>query len=274
MGLGALGLLLLTKLKTIGTILLPVFKLLKLGKIMTTGGSMLVSVWFYSLMFGWSFGAGIVALIFVHEMGHVFVAWRQGLPISAPIFIPGMGAVILSKQEGKSAWNEAVMGIGGPVAGALSAVACWWLYSTTGNELFLGLAFFAFMINLFNLMPVFPLDGGWITGAISPYLWLIGFAGLTVMFFTGYLQNPFILLLLIVSLPRLWQGIRTGVAHGPDVTPATGQQKIVMGVCYLALAGFLAWGMAETHVDRTPPSDEQDETSVELVLLESPSLNG
>lgn len=255
--LGAIALLVLTKLKTIAALLVPALKFLKVGKILTTMGSMFVSVWFYSLAFGWSFAVGFVLLIFVHEMGHVFVAWRQGLPISAPIFIPFMGALIIAKAEAKSAWDAAVMGIGGPVLGSIGALACWWIYLATQNELFLGLAYVGFMINLFNLMPVFPLDGGWITGAVSPYLWLVGMIAIVAGFVTGYIRNPFILILLITSLPRLWEGIRTGVAHGPEVRPATFDQKIRMGLAYLALAGAIAWAMGETHTDWTPERKSQ-----------------
>jgi Zn-dependent protease len=255
--IGAIALLVLTKFKAIAALAIPALKFLKLGKILTTSGSMIVSVWFYSLAFGWTFAFGFVLLIFVHEMGHVFVAWRQGLPISAPIFIPGMGAIILAKAEGKSAWDQAVMAIGGPVLGSIGALVCWWLYTTTQNELFLGLAYIGFMINLFNLMPLYPLDGGWITGAVSPYLWLIGFAGLVLGFLSGHIRNPFIFILLLTSLPRLWQGVRYGIAHGPGVQPATFEQKIKMGLAYIALAGALAWAMGETHKDWTPERQQQ-----------------
>jgi len=255
--IGAIALLALSKLKAIATFLLPAVKFLKLGKILTTTGSMFVSVWFYSLAFGWKFAFGFVLLIFIHEMGHVFVAWRQGLPISAPIFIPFMGALILMKAEAKSAWNQAVMGIGGPIGGSIGALVCWWIYGTTQNELFLGLAYIGFMMNLFNLMPVVPLDGGWITGAVSPYLWLIGFTVLLGGFVMGYFHNPMIIVLLLVSLPRLWQGIRHGVAHSPGVEPATPNQRIKMGLAYVALAGALAWAMGETHKDWTPERQDQ-----------------
>ncbi len=196
-------------------------------------------------------------LIFVHEMGHVYVAWRQGLPITAPIFIPFMGALIIAKAESKSAWNAATMGIGGPIAGSLAALACWWLYTTTQNELFLGLAYVGFLLNLFNLLPVFPLDGGWITGAVSPYLWLVGIVGLGAGFVAGYFHNPMIIILVVSALPRLWHGIRTGVAFGPDVEPATFEQKITMAVAYLALAGALTWAMGQTHRDWTQERQSQ-----------------
>jgi Zn-dependent protease len=250
--IGALIVLALTKLKGVAGLLLGGLKYLKFSHILTTSGSMFVSVWFYSLAFGWEFAFGFVLLIFVHEMGHVFVAWRQGLPISAPIFIPFMGALILMKAESKSAWNQAVMAIGGPVAGSLGALACWWDYSTTQNELYLGLAYVGFMINLFNLIPVFPLDGGWITGAVSPYLWLVGIIGLVFGFATGHIRNPMIFVLLIMSLPRLWEGIRTGVGHGPGVKPATFNQKVIMAIAYVGLAGALLWAMNATHKEWTP----------------------
>lgn len=255
--LATITLLLLAKLKTVATVVLPALKFLKLGKILTTAGSMFVSVWFYSLAFGWRFAVGFVLLIFVHEMGHVFVAWRQGLPISAPIFIPFMGALILAKAESKSAWNAAVMGIGGPIAGSVGALACWWLFTTTHNELFLGLAYVGFLINLFNLLPVFPLDGGWITGAVSPYLWLLGIVGLVAGFIVGYFHNPIIVILVVSALPRLWQGIRSGVAFGPGVEPATLEQKVTMALAYLALAGALTWAMGATHRDWTPERQSQ-----------------
>ena len=255
--LATITLLILAKLKTAATLVLPALKFLKLGKILTTAGSMFVSVWFYSLAFGWRFAAGFVLLIFVHEMGHVFVAWRQGLPITAPIFIPFMGALIIAKAESKSAWNAAVMGIGGPIAGSVGALACWWLYATTQNELFLGLAYVGFLLNLFNLLPVFPLDGGWITGAVSPYLWLVGIVGLVAGFVAGYFHNPMIVILVVSALPRLWHGIRTGVAFGPDVEPATLEQRITMALAYLALAGALTWAMGQTHRDWTPERQGQ-----------------
>src|SRR5579862_6027462 len=79
--------------------ILLLLKLGKVGKVALTAGSMLVSVWAYALIFGWKFALGFVLCIFVHEMGHVFMAWRQGVPVTAPIFIPGFGALILQKRS-------------------------------------------------------------------------------------------------------------------------------------------------------------------------------
>jgi Zn-dependent protease len=181
-------------------------------------------------------------------MGHVFVAWRMGVPVSAPIFIPGFGALILQKRRARSAWDEALIGIGGPVAGTLAGLVCLLCYYRTGSRLMLGLAYTGFFINLFNLAPIFPLDGGWITGAISPRIWLFGLLAMIVAVATGFIRNPFIFLLLIISFPRLWQGLRTGNVTPKGGVPTTAQQRLTMGLSYVGLCGLLLWLMAQTRV--------------------------
>src|SRR5262245_57794092 len=141
-------------------------------------------------------------------MGDVFVAWRMGIPVTAPIFIPGVGALILQKQRAKSAWDEALIRIGGPLAGTAAGLFYLFLAYGARSPLLLALAYTTFAINLFNLAPIFPLDGGWITGAVSPRLWLVGLVGLVIMFAVGTLRNPLILLLLLFSLPRLLHGLK------------------------------------------------------------------
>jgi Zn-dependent protease len=189
-----------------------------------------------------------VLCILAHEMGHVYVAWRMGVPVTAPIFIPGFGALILQKRRARSAWDEALIGIGGPVAGTLAGLFCLLIYQRTGSRLMLALADTSFFINLFNLAPIFPLDGGWITGAISPRIWLIGIVGMIGAFVTGFVQNPMILILVIISFPRLWCGLKTGDVTPKGGTPITPQQRITMGLSYVALSGVLLGLMTQTHI--------------------------
>jgi Zn-dependent protease len=242
----------LSRLGPIGVLLATLLKyapfLLKFGLVaLKTGGTMLVSIWFYALIFGWWFAVGFVLCILVHELGHVFVAWRMGVPASAPIFIPGMGALILQKGAARSAWDQALIGIGGPVAGTIAGLVCLLAYQATGSRLMLGLAYTSFFINLFNLAPVVPLDGGWITGAISPRIWLVGMVGMLVAFLTGQVRNPMILVLLFLSFPRLWRGLTTGEAMHPGAEPTTPQQRMQMGLAYVGLAGLLVWLTGLTH---------------------------
>lgn len=233
---------LLTKLKFLAFAAKFVLPLLK------TGGTMIVSVWFYALLFGWRFGVGFVLSILIHEMGHVYAAWRLGIPVSAPIFIPGMGALILQKEAAKSTWQEALIGIGGPVGGTLAAVFCYGLYVLTGNPLFGALAYTGALINLFNMIPIMPLDGGWITGAISPRIWLVGTIAMVGLFATGVVRNPLIIFLVLLSLPRLWQGLKHGDVTPPGGVPVTSHQRLTMGVSYVSLAAFLLWLMSVSQV--------------------------
>lgn len=223
----------------------PIFKLAKAGKLLLTAGTMFLSVAYYSRIFGWSFALGFVVCILIHEMGHVFAAWRLGHPVSAPIFIPGMGALILSRQMNKSAWEDAVMGYGGPLFGGAAAFVCWGLYGLTGNSYWLGLALIGFIMNLFNMIPMFPLDGGWITGAVSPYIWIVGLVMLVGYSFLNGFHNPMIWILIIMSLPRIWTALKTGTADTAG-TRTTSKQKLTAGVAYVGLCAVLAFGVAET----------------------------
>ena len=246
-GSGAVALfLLLAKFKMIPLFLIGKLKLLLpfLLPILKTGGSMLVYIAVAASRYGWAFGVGITLSIFVHEMGHVVALRRFGHPFSAPLFIPGMGAVIFHKSGPRSVWESAVVGIAGPVAGTLAGLFCHAVFLATGSGLFGSLAMAGYILNLFNLAPIFPLDGGWITGAISPRLWLIGTVVLGGMALTGFIRNPLLILLLLLSLPRLIHGIRTGspALPGDDMhrEPATSAQKVRMSVAYLSLAALLA----------------------------------
>jgi Zn-dependent protease len=235
-----------------------IFKFGKVAKILLTAGTMLLSVWAYAHIFGWQIAIGFVILIFIHEMGHVFMAWRLGMPISSPIFIPFVGALIIGKRFGGSAWRNAIMGIGGPLFGAFGSTACYVIYSATGNLMYLALAFLGFFMNLFNMIPMFPLDGGWITGAVSHYIWVAGLAvllGLTVM---GYMHNPFVYLLIILSLPRIIDAFRRGTADPPGQR-TTPTQKVVMGLCYILLSAFLAGGVAVSALSAPPEQPAQQD---------------
>ncbi len=114
---------------------------------------MLVSIGGYTLLWGWQFGVGFVALIFCHEMGHVLEARRQGLPVTAPLFIPFLGAMITMKEMPHNAWREAQVALAGPLVGSLAAAACWGIGTYTDSNFWRALAFAGFFINLFNLIP-------------------------------------------------------------------------------------------------------------------------
>src|SRR5271155_3238424 len=155
-----------------------------------TGGSMLLSIFVYSAYFHWSWqlAAAIVVLIFVHEMGHVIAAKWLGMPVSAPLFIPFLGASIVMKQSPRDAWTEALMAYGGPLAGCIGSWICWYIALQFHLNWVLAVASTSFFINIFNMIPVPPLDGGRICAAVSPWFWCLGLAllGLSVIYFHAW----------------------------------------------------------------------------------------
>jgi len=161
----------LAKLKAI-LLLLPKVKLL------ASSGTILVSLAAYALLWGWPFAAGFIALLFVHEMGHAIALRREGIKASAPMFIPFLGAVIAARSLGDNATAEARVGLAGPVLGSIGAAACVLIWHATGNDLWRALAFTGFFLNLFNLLPVVPLDGGRAMAAMAPWMWFVGFAAM------------------------------------------------------------------------------------------------
>src|SRR5438128_5832327 len=159
--------------------------------------SMFVSLAFYVWLGGWWFGVGLVGLLFVHEMGHVLEARRQGLPVSVPVFIPFMGALITMKQMPHNAWREARLAIAGPLLGSLGALALYLLGVAYDSRQLKALAFLGFLINLFNLLPVIPLDGGRISAALHSAMWFVGFASLLALVF--YRPNPILIIILLLA---------------------------------------------------------------------------
>jgi Zn-dependent protease len=211
--------------------------------------SMFVSAAVYVWLGGWWFGIGLVVLLFVHEMGHVIEARRQGLPVSAPLFIPFMGALITLKQMPHNAWREAKLAIAGPLLGSAGALAIYIAGVTWDSRPLKALAFLGFFINLFNLLPVIPLDGGRITAALHPALWLLGFFALLALVIVR--PNPILIIILIFAASELWR--RWQMRRFPEMQEyyrVKPHQRLIIGVLYFGLAVLLVLGMHETHVPR------------------------
>jgi Zn-dependent protease len=216
-----------------------------------TGATMLVSIWAYTIFWGWRFAVGFVLLIFVHECGHLIAAKFCRLKVTTPAFIPFVGALITLKENPPNAWIEAIVGIGGPILGSVGAAVCVGIYYATGNPLFLALAYTGFFLNLFNLMPVGFLDGGRIVTALSPWLWIVGFiilVGFTIYQFTMDRFNILLVIIIIFSLPRLLSLFRRKTEaelRYYEVAPA---RRLIMAVMYFGLITFLVLGMEFTHI--------------------------
>ena len=180
----------------------------------------------------------------------LIVARQFGLNVSAPMFIPFMGAVIVLKDQPRNAWMEACVGIGGPLLGTLGAAVCGGIFALTRQPLWLALAYSGFFLNLFNLAPIGFLDGGRITAAISPWLWVVGLLILGAMIFTH--PNFLLILILLMSLPRVWSLFRAKTDDEKRYFEVTGEQRATMAVLFFGLVALLVFGMNWAHI--VPPS--------------------
>jgi Zn-dependent protease len=236
---------LLTKLKAL-LLLLPKLKLL------TTVGTMLVSVAAYSFVFGWPFAAGFVLLLLVHEMGHVIQLRREGVKASAPMFIPFLGAVISARTLGENALAEARVGLAGPILGTIGSAACIGVWQLTGSDIWRALAFTGLFLNLFNLLPVVPLDGGRAMAAMAPWMWFLGLAAMVPLAIV--FPNPIILLLLLLAgleTYRRWKLRRSGQPQQQEYYRVRASHRALVAVVYLGLIALLVTGMHFTALARS-----------------------
>ena len=221
-------------------------------KLLSTSGSMLVSIGAYSLIWGWRFAVGFVLLLLVHEMGHVIQLRREGVPASAPLFIPFLGAVVGMKRLPDNALAEARVGLAGPVLGSLGAAALIPVYLATGNHFWQALAFVGLFLNLINLVPVLPLDGGRAMAAMAPWMWFVGFAAMIAA--AVVFPNPVILLVLLfggLETWRRWKQRRAGGEEAQAYYRVAPPARLAVAVVYIGLIVALAIGLDATHLPRS-----------------------
>lgn len=215
-----------------GGIVAAVVLLLTKGKFLVAGllklptlFTMLAAFAVYWNLFGWKFALGLVGTIYVHEMGHVAALVRYGIQASPPMFIPGLGAFVRLKQHLPSPGHDARVGLAGPLWGFGAGIACYGIGKLTGSQIWLAIADVTAFLNLFNLIPIWQLDGGrafhafstrdrWIATAIAGTVWAVSHEGMV----------------LLVALVAGWQAWRKN-----DVPSDRGA---------LALFGFLVAGLA------------------------------
>jgi Zn-dependent protease len=243
--LAALGALIVKFFSAIKGLLLLVPKL----KLLTTAGTALVSVAAYSLFWGWTFALGFVVLLFVHEMGHVIQLRREGIKATAPMFIPFLGAVISAKSLGENALAEARVGLAGPILGSLGAAACLVIGEAANSDLFRALAYIGFFLNLFNLLPVVPLDGGRAMAAMAPWVWFVGLGALVALVFV--LPNPILLIIIVfaaIETWRRWKARKTRSLEQAAYYRVPPRSRLLVGAVYVGLIALLALGMDQAHI--------------------------
>jgi Zn-dependent protease len=212
-----------------------------------TALSMVISVGVYAIFFGWWFAVGFVVLIFIHEMGHVIVLKAQGVKASAPMFIPLMGAFVKIEGEQRSVAQEAVSALAGPIAGTIGTIAVLAVAESSGSLFMQALAYTGFFLNLFNLFPVLPLDGGRVAGALHPAIWIAGLAGAAVFM----ILRPSPILIFVLAMGGIetyhrWRDRKAGKRNEYFDVPAT--TRWMIAAAYLATAALCLYGMSYTHI--------------------------
>ena len=230
-------------------LLFLLFSGFKFSKLLLTGGSMLVSLVVYGLIFGWRYAAGFIALLFVHEMGHYIAARQRGLNVGAPTFIPFVGAWIELKELPHDAETEAYVGLGGPLVGTLGALACYFVARDMGADgrWLLAVSYSGFFLNLFNLIPLSPLDGGRITAVLSPRLWLLGVPVLLGLFWLN--PSPMLILIAVLAAPQVMKAWRFKADDPANAGyyRASAETRLSYATAYLGLLGFLAVMTHDVH---------------------------
>jgi Zn-dependent protease len=214
----------------------------------TTAVTMVVSVGAYALLWGWQFAALFVLLIFVHELGHAVWLRHEGIPAGAPVFIPFVGALISMRGMPRDAYIEAKVALAGPVLGTLGAAVVLGLGELQNSDLLRAAGSTGFLLNLFNLLPIVPLDGGRVMAAIHPALWIAGIAGLAALLIVS--PNAILVLILLLGGREAWVRWRSRKdAAGASYYTVPASRRVLIAVMYLGVAVACVIGMRAGYVN-------------------------
>ncbi len=220
---------------------------LKFSKVLVSGGTMVLSIGVYATIWGWRFAAGFVGLLVLHEMGHYLAARQRGLSVGLPAFIPFVGAWMALREQPRSVETEAYVAFAGPFIGTLASFAVYFWARQNGDPLLLAIAYSGFILNLFNLLPLSPLDGGRITAVLSPRVWLAGVPILLALML--YRPSPILFIIALLAFPqviRAWRYDPAARANAAYYTVPT-TIRAEYAVLYLGLAALLAIITYEVH---------------------------
>ena len=204
------------------------------AKLLTVGGEVFGPN--YIGAYGWASVIGIVAQVVFHELGTIVVAWRLKLPVHFRLFGFGANATATLQSQPRRIWTDALVGIAGPLTGTAFSVILALVYQVTDNPFFLGMACIGYFYNLFTLIPILDLEGGWIAPAIAPQAWLLGLLA-SVMEMT-YVFNLVLLCVVCFALPRFILLLRARAPRTDHV--CTGKQRLIIAIIYFLMVVGLA----------------------------------
>jgi len=196
-----------------------------------------VSFGAYAWLRGPEFAGALIAMLFVHEMGHFVEIRRQGMAATVPVFIPFLGAAIFQREHPTNATRQALIGIAGPIAGTLGATAAFALYLSTGNSFFLLAAAIGFFLNLFNMIPVWMLDGAWILAPVSPWFQVFGLVAVAASVLIFHFVSVLLIIIALLGIQTARAGFRN--AKNPYYASVPSRDRWALGFAWLALVLYL-----------------------------------
>jgi Zn-dependent protease len=234
----------LLKLKALAILLVEKFRLLLVNpfegfgaiQYVVAGGSLAITIAAYVWQknpIGLILGFVVVTLI--HEVGHAVAIRAKGLRTGYMVFIPFVGGAVTLKDQPRSAYDDAQIGLAGPIAGTAASLVSLQVFKWTGNPLYLSIAALGFTLNLINLLPIGMLDGGRISAAVTKWTWVLGGAILTYKVISQ--PNPLLILILVLAVFQVYASIlreKEGTFY-----EVTGAQRTAVAVAYFSLVIFL-----------------------------------
>ena len=203
------------------------------------GGSMALSLAAYAVVFReypFALVLGFLLIILIHEIGHAVVIRRKGLRAGFMVFIPFIGGAVTLKDQPRSAYDDAQIGLAGPISGTAASLVALQLYKWLNQPLYLAIAAAGFMLNLVNLIPIGMLDGGRISGAVTKWMWVFG--GGFLVYKVIRQPNPLMLLILLLAAFQVYASILREKNEKSFYDVTIGQRAGIAAV-YFILVVFL-----------------------------------
>ncbi|HEX7190478.1 MAG TPA: site-2 protease family protein [Thermoanaerobaculia bacterium] len=200
------------------------------------GGSMAITIAAYATKFPIGLVVGFVLITFIHEIGHALIIRAKGLRAGFMVFIPFIGGAVTLKDQPRSAYDDAQIGLAGPIAGTVASLICLQIFKSFGNPLYLLIASVGFIINLINLLPLGPLDGGRISAAVTKWMWVFGFGA--VVYKTVKQPNPLMIVVLVLAAFQVYASI-VREKDDQQFYNVTLTQRAGIATVYFALVVFL-----------------------------------
>ena len=200
------------------------------------GGSFVVTIAAYTTQAPLAVVVGFVVITLIHEIGHAVAIRAKGLRAGFLVFIPFIGGAVTLKDQPRTAYDDAIIGLAGPFAGTLASLVCLQIFKWTADPLWLLIAFLGFALNLFNLLPIGMLDGGRISAAVTKWMWVLG--GGAVVYKVIDQPNPLTIIIAVLAFFQVYASIDREKSD-PRFYEVTPPQRAAIATLYFALVIFL-----------------------------------